>query len=92
MPPLMVIALVGIAVLVVALARLEGNALFGPSRTTRVRGAAQSFCLDHCRTPEGACPLGLASERCPLWQFVAADLPADQPVDPFRELGGAPVL
>ncbi len=88
MSPLMVIAIVLIAlVMALLVSRAEGLALFAPKSTKRVKGSAQAFCLDHCRTADGSCPLGLRPKDCPLWQFVEADLPTGVRADPFRPIG-----
>ncbi len=85
MPPLMVIAIVLLAtVMALIVMRAEGLALFAPKSTSRVKGAAQAFCLDECRNQDGSCPLGVRPKDCPLWQFVDADLPTDAREDPFR--------
>jgi hypothetical protein len=84
----MVIAIVLIATaMAILVMRVEGLALFAPGRTTRIKGSAQAYCLDHCRNPDGSCPLGLRAKDCPLWQFVEADLPTDLRTDPFRPIG-----
>ena len=85
MPTLAVLAIIVVAVVIGLIAmKLEGLTLFAPRRTKQLRGTAQTFCLDHCRTPEDECPLGVDMEDCPLWQFVDEDLPNDSRVDPTR--------
>ena len=85
MPSLAVLAIIIVAVVIGLFAiKLEGLALFAPKSTKHIRGTAQTFCLDHCRTPDGECPLGFEVEDCPLWQFVDEDLPSDSRVDPLR--------
>ena len=87
MPPLAVLAILGIFLtLAFLMSRLEGLTFLAPKSTKRIRGAAQAFCLDQCRTAKGDCPLGVEAEACPMWRFVSADLPTDLRVDPFREL------
>lgn len=89
MPPLTVLAIVGIfLVLAVMMSRIEGLAFLAPKSTTRLKGAAQSFCLDQCQTDDGKCPLAVEVKDCPLWQFINADLQTDLRIDPFRQLGG----
>ncbi len=88
MPALTVIAIVLIAaVMAIVVIRAEGLALFAPKSSKRVKGAAQQFCLDHCRLVDGTCPLHLRPNDCPLWQFVDADLPTGARTDPFRPVG-----
>lgn len=88
MPPLTVLAILGIfAVLAFVVCRLEGLTVFAPKSTQWVRGAAQQFCLDRCRTPEGKCPLALDPDACPMWQFIQADVRTDQRIDPHRPVG-----
>ncbi len=87
MPPLAVLAILGIFLtLAFLISRLEGLTFLAPKSTRRITGAAQAFCLDQCRTAEGDCPHGMEAEACPMWRFVNADLPTDLRVDPFREL------
>lgn len=88
MPPLMVIAIVLIATaMAMLICHAEGLTLFAPKSTKRIKGSAQRFCLDHCRHPDGSCPLGLRPCDCPLWRYVETDLPTDARVDPFRPIG-----
>lgn len=49
--------------------------LFPPGHTRGLTGAAEAFCLLHCREPDDTCPYGLSRAQCPLWVFVADDLP-----------------
>ncbi len=87
MPPLTVLAILGIFLtLAFLMSRLEGLTFLAPKSTRRITGAAQAFCLDQCRTAKGDCPLDIEAEACPMWRFVNADLPTDLRVDPFREL------
>ena len=89
MPPLTVLAILAIfVILAFFISRIEGLAFLAPKSTARIKGAAQSFCLDQCQTEDGACPLDVAVKDCPMWQFVNADLQTDLRVDPFRQLGG----
>ena len=39
---------------------------------------AEEFCLYFCRQPDDTCPFGWTRARCPLWQFVEADLETDE--------------
>ena len=62
-------------------------------RTGHLAGAAQAFCLEHCRLPDSRCPLlraDMRREDCPLWRFVTADLSADLNVDADAPLGAGP--
>lgn len=89
MPPLSVIAILAIAVVMIGVVcRVDGVALFAPKSTKRIKGAAQRYCLDQCRTADGHCPLALEPSDCPLWQFVKADLQTDTRIDPFRPVSG----
>jgi hypothetical protein len=89
MPPLTVLSILAIfVILAFFVSRIEGLAFFAPKSTTRIKGAAQSFCLDQCQTDDGKCPLEVEVKDCPMWQFVSADLRTDLRIDPFRQLGG----
>jgi hypothetical protein len=63
-------------------------------RTTGgLAGAAQRFCLEQCRLPDGRCPLlraDLRREDCPLWRLVNANLPSDTDVDVAAPFGAGP--
>lgn len=62
-------------------------------RTRALAGAAQEFCLQHCRLPDDRCPLlraDMRREDCPLWRFITANLPDDLPVDAEAPLGAGP--
>ena len=89
-----IMAVVVIAVILALVAILtEGLTLFAPRSTRHVTGAAQRFCLDDCRLPDGRCPLmdsGLRREDCPLWRFVDADLPTNHSVDQTEPVGATP--
>ncbi len=91
MPPLTILAILGLAVtLILVASRMDGLALFAPKSTDRIRGTAQRFCLDHCRMPDGRCPLTLGNlepEDCPLWKFVAAGLPTDLRLNRLEPVG-----
>ncbi len=91
MPPLTILAILGLAVtLILVASRMDGLALFAPKSTDRIRGTAQRFCLDHCRRPDGRCPLTLGNlepEDCPLWKFVAAGLPTDLRLNRLEPVG-----
>lgn len=91
MPPLTILAILGLAVtLILVASRMDGLALFAPKSTDRMRGTAQGFCLDHCRMPDGRCPLTLGNlepEDCPLWKFVAAGLPTDLRLNRLEPVG-----
>jgi len=85
MPPLTVLAILGIAVVMTLVAmRVDKVGLFAPKKTSGVRGSAQAFCLDHCRTDEGECPLELDPKDCPLWHYVEADMETDLRFDSDR--------
>ena len=87
MPPLAVLAILAIFLTLSSfVSRLEGLTFLAPKTTKRIVGAAQTFCLDQCRTTDGRCPLETDPKTCPMWRFVRADLPTDQRIDPFREL------
>ena len=89
MPPLTVLAILAIfVILALFVSRIEGLAFFAPKSTTRLKGAAQTFCLDQCQTDDGQCPLHVEPRSCPMWQFVNADLRTDLRIDPFRKVGG----
>lgn len=78
-----------VAVFGFVVARVEGLALFAPKRTRQVAPSAQVFCADRCRTPDGRCPLTGTTGRaadCPLWKFVAADVPTSLYGNPFAHL------
>ena len=50
MPPLTVLAIMAIfLILAFFVSRLERLAFLAPKSTKRIKGAAQSFCLDQCR-------------------------------------------
>ena len=88
MPPLAVLAILAIFLILASfVCWLEGLTVFAPKSTQRLSGAAQTFCLDQCRTDEGECPLGIGPEPCPMWRFIRADLRTDFRTDPFREFG-----
>lgn len=75
--------------LAVVFARLDGLAWLAPKRTSRVAGSAQYFCDNHCKNPDGSCPLvevHLRREDCPLWRFIHADLPTMQEGNPFAQV------
>ncbi len=85
MPSWIILAIVGLFALLVVLAtRSEGLRLFGPRTTRQLEGSAQRFCLDHCRLPDGSCPLSLKPQDCPLWQYVHQGLVPDARFDPSR--------
>ena len=104
MPPLTVLSILAIFVIMAFfVSRIEGLTFFAPKSTTRLKGAAQTFCLDQCQTDDGQCPLyvepycsmwefqcplPVEPKNCPMWQFVNADLRTDLRIDPFRQLGG----
>ena len=61
--------------------------------TAQLAGAAQRFCLEHCRLPDSSCPLiraGIRREDCPLWRMVDAAAPTNAPVDHEAPLGAGP--
>lgn len=93
LPPPLPLPIIPLAVVFAGLTYLllkaDGLALFAPKRTRRMTRAAQGYCTDLCRTPDGRCPLvevGDHRENCPLWRFVEADLPTIEYGSPFAEL------
>lgn len=90
MLPLTVLAI--LAVFVVAalvVARVDGLALFVPKRTHALSDSAGVFCLEHCQTAGGECPLGatgMVPADCPLWRFIDADLRTKPYGNPFAHL------
>ncbi len=87
MPVFSVLSILAIFVILVFIAsRIDGLTFLAPKSTKRLRGAAQSFCLDECQTSTGTCPLGVEPAQCPMWRFVDADMPTDTRVNPFRPL------
>ncbi len=46
---------------------------------------AEEFCLHYCRQPDDTCPFGWTRARCPLWQFVEADLELGETPAPIPE-------
>jgi len=61
--------------------------------TARLAGAAQQFCLEHCRLPDSSCPLmraGMLREDCPMWRWVDAAARTNAPVDHEAPLGAGP--
>ena len=87
MPFLTVLAILALAAAVIATAMLANHlSLFAPGKTAAIRGAAQSFCLDDCKRADGSCPLGDKDVMCPLWRFVAADVPTGTRVNALRPL------
>jgi hypothetical protein len=93
LPPPLPLPIIPIAALFVGLTYLllkaDGLALFAPKRTRRMNRAAEGFCTDRCRTPDGRCPLLEVSEQreaCPLWRFINADVSTIEYGSPFAEL------
>lgn len=91
-----VFALLGIAtvfILVTLLvAKVEGLAFLGPGASRAVGASARSFCTEKCRQG-GRCPLTgteARAENCPLWKYVAADVPLVRYGSPFEPVGTAP--
>ncbi|MBI3983532.1 MAG: hypothetical protein HY337_11520 [Gemmatimonadetes bacterium] len=90
MPPLSVLAILGLAIALVSVAIFaEGLAPFAPRTTARLAGVAQQFCTHSCRRADGTCPL-TDSSTCPLWKFVGAKLSTGIPVDPLIPVGPGP--
>jgi hypothetical protein len=90
MPPLSVLAIIGIAVALVTVAMIaEGLAPFAPRTTAKLSGAAQQFCTTACRLSDGTCPLP-DSAACPLWKFVRAKLSTGIRADPSVPVGPGP--
>jgi hypothetical protein len=86
-------ALMGVLIVAVVfgfvVARVEGLGLFAPRSAKGVAPSAHEFCTARCRTADGLCPLTGASERaadCPLWGYIAADLPTLRYGSPFAHL------
>jgi hypothetical protein len=73
------------------LMRVEKLTLFAPKASGGLWTSAASYCTDQCRTRDGRCPMTGTEEqapRCPLWGFVAADLPTKVYGNPFAHLRG----
>jgi hypothetical protein len=67
-------------------ARSDGLAFLAPKSTRAIRSSAQTYCVDQCRV-DGRCPLTGTSERagnCPLFKYVAADVPTAVYGSPFK--------
>lgn len=56
-----------------------------PSSTGGLAGSAEAFCAIYCRQPDDTCPFGWARDRCPLWQFVQANLPTETCNEPMGD-------
>jgi len=87
-----VLVILALAVgLTIVITRLDGLAFLAPKSTKRVARSAHMFCVNHCRAPDGTCPLeevGKRREECALWTFVDADVPTVGYGDPFAHLRG----
>jgi len=78
-------------VLTFVISRMDGLAFLAPKSTKRIAHSAHLFCVDHCRAPDGTCPLervGKQREDCALWTFVGADVPTVAHGNPFAHLRG----
>jgi hypothetical protein len=76
-------------VLALWLARTDGLAFLAPKSTRVLQASAQAFCVRQCRV-NGQCPLTHTTERasdCPLFGFVAADVPTVMYGSPFDAIG-----
>lgn len=77
-------------VLAFLIARVEGLAFMAPKSTRGMRTSASLFCSDRCRQ-EGLCPLTGTTEQagnCPLWKYIADDVPTVIYGNPFAPLHG----
>jgi len=88
MPVVTVLAILAIAVALGAFAMwAEDVTMFGPGKTHALAESAEAFCLEHCKTPNGKCPLSLSErEQCPLFQFVEADMATTMSADHMAHL------
>lgn len=71
------------------IARVENLAFFAPKSTKGMRASAECFCEERCRV-NGQCPVTRTEQqwaKCPLWGFVAADVPTTIYGSPFGERG-----
>lgn len=76
-------------VLALWIARTEGLAFLAPKSTSSLQASAQAFCVGQCRV-NGQCPLTHTTERagnCPLFGFVAANVPTVVYGSPFDAIG-----
>ena len=70
------------------ISRVDGLAFMAPSSTRGMRASASTFCVDECRV-DGRCPITGKTERdesCPLWRYIAADVPTAMHGSPFESL------
>jgi hypothetical protein len=90
MLPLTVLAVLAVFVIAAfVVARVDGLAFLGPRRTHALSDSAGVFCLEHCQTAGGECPLaatGMVPAECPLWRFIDADLRTEPYGNPFAQL------
>lgn len=84
-------ALLGIigafVVLAFIIARVEHRSFLAPSRSAGVTASAGHFCTERCRE-DGKCPVTKSTEQwseCPLWKYVAADVPTELHGSPFAQ-------
>lgn len=90
---LLTIALLIACAAVIALVSFWVGTRAARRSTAQLAGAAQRFCLEHCRLPDNSCPLlrsDMRREDCPLWRMVDAAAPANARVDPESPLGAGP--
>jgi hypothetical protein len=69
------------SVLAFIIARVEGLAFRAPKRTGGLTNPAADYCMHGCRVVDGRCPLTGSAEgalNCPLWKFIAANVPTIQ--------------
>jgi hypothetical protein len=92
MTPFGVVVTIALVVAAAAVAFWAG-ARHARRHSRHLAGAAQEFCLRHCRLPDERCPLlrsDMRREDCPLWRFVTANMPTDLPVNDEAPLGAGP--
>lgn len=94
MPPLTVLSILGLFLVLAALAcYMDDLAPFAPRRTSGLKGPAQTFCVEQCRLPDRRCPLavgGVDAATCPLWRFIGARLSTDLRFDASMPAGPPP--
>ncbi len=83
------VILVIAVVFVIVMLRFEGLKLFAPGRAGMLAAAADDFCVHRCRLEDGRCPMTGTNEQpedCPLWKYVADDMPTMTYGNPFEKL------
>ena len=84
-----VLGIAGLFVLLaVVIARVEHRSFLAPSTSSGVKASVAHFCTSQCRV-EGSCPVTRTTEQwseCPLWKYVAADVPTEIHGSPFEHL------